>query len=53
MDARTLQIIKDKEIIGKMISLNRYYKNAYLERRNGAYERMQNEARKALRFLLR
>ena len=53
MNARELQLTKDRKTIGKMIALTRLYKNAYLERREGAYKRMQEQARKSLRFVLR
>ncbi|MGM9583199.1 MAG: hypothetical protein ACI3WU_05745 [Phascolarctobacterium sp.] len=53
MNTKALQMIKDKEIIGKMITKSRYYRNLAIERREGADARMQKRASIALRFVLR
>lgn len=53
MNGKALQMIKDKEIIGKMITKSRFYRNLAIERREGANKRMQQRTSIALRFVLR
>lgn len=52
MNNRTLQLIKDKNVIANLIRVSRFYKNSFVERRSGADQRMQERARFALRFIL-
>lgn len=52
MDNRTLQLIKDKNVIANLIRVSGFYKNSFVERRSGADQRMQERARFALRFIL-